>query len=1432
MPVSFNSPPRNFFLLGSGSEQGVTNFFHNINRSSLTDGQYSVSDTGYTVSDQKFLLAGSGKDSNTVSFGFIEKQAYDAETDPANPTNVEAWRTKVNSSISGNNCTLNFMRQTGEYGGDIIAGGKSNGVPWISKFDLNGVEVWSSTSQTADVEYFDVAVKSDKIYACGYKNLIGSDQVAFVEKWDSDGNPLWGKSATRIGGDVRLRAIAANDRDQVVAVGAIDGVEWQGYVVKLDANTGEIIWDLTINSGEEYQSGSKNPIELRDVYIDAKDQIYIVGSESIYTTGVFNNGIIFKYSAEGNLIWQRRTALGEEQCYYKVWSDTAVEQTVVISHEVVAGSPTKRGPSLIKYSKNGDIVFKRRIQSSTNFSDEPYGLEGDPSFYYILFVDEQENVGTGASKTYNFGKVSSSGNGFGEFTYDATNSKTITYSVNSAADRIGRLSDGSVRNDTSDQISYPYNGLKTLFDDYAINIAYKKTRHEDKDVFSYGGSPSIRTVSPDLLSYANETYDITTAGGGTPVGQAEFTTVGTYSWTAPAGVTSVSVVCVGAGGTGGAYGGGGGSLVYKNDITTVPGTAYTVEVGGTNTEEDANGQLVNKWAGNSSVLGTEAYGGAGGYVAQGQRQGDGYGLNYDGGGKGGFRSTDFYQSGVGYKGGCGGGAGGYSGDGGGAGGGLGAGGNASGGGGGGGATGSSGNSFGGGGVGIYGEGSSGSGGTPVHNGGNGFGGGGSGGGNGTERQSGSNAEAGGGLYGGGGGGNNDSSPLVTSNRGAVRLIWGPGREFPSTLTADQTPSGGSVTTTYIKDLTGNGNDATISGPTLNADGHWDFAGGTTGTQVIDTGVNAGSVTNLTIECWIKVDTYTNSGSGITIGDTGATRSSYLGVGTSGGNSIDWRFYLDPYQQECEYFTDSNDWQHCVGTYDQDAGYGTMRLYVNGVLRDTAINTGNTSAIDFSSGRNILLGTNTYNSAEGDLDGKIGEVHISKKTLTAGEVFQNYNATKIKYINEAPDTTAKVVTGVVVDSSIQLNYDFGHKTTLNRATNLIPYSYMVENSWDEGSGGTLTMNAGFAPDGSYTAAKALSSSNDIDLNPKLTWDGVGNGAVTIEPNGTYTFSVWLKASTPEQVGNSFKVRMKRVSGTLFNPENTITLTADWKRYSVSGTVNADNTQLMCYVGGFVGCEALVWGAQLEGGISLNSPVLESYVQTYGTGITYKDGDDFITNKLYDMGGNEKVTGTPAKLIASYDVVNRITEKEKGVYFDGKESRIFIPVVTDGGGNLLQGATGFSGQAFTLEAWVYALSFTSIDGDTDQVIVGLGTTGLNGQLAFQNGQLRGRGGTGVFNEWALDPATCSVQQWYHVVCTYGSQRYVNLYKNGSEVATYDAGAGLAPSISDNQTVGIGTYDNADNSFAYAGWMGQVRIYNRTLTAAEVLNNYNATRGKYGV
>jgi hypothetical protein len=71
------------------------------------------------------------------------------------------------------------------------------------------------------------------------------------------------------------------------------------------------------------------------------------------------------------------------------------------------------------------------------------------------------------------------------------------------------------------------------------------------------------------------------------IGDQLFTTPGTYEWLCPLGINSVSVVCIGAGGSGGGVnpttragaGGGGGGLGWKNNIPVIPGKRYTVVVG-------------------------------------------------------------------------------------------------------------------------------------------------------------------------------------------------------------------------------------------------------------------------------------------------------------------------------------------------------------------------------------------------------------------------------------------------------------------------------------------------------------------------------------------------------------------------------------------------------------------------------------------------------------------------------------------------------------------------------------------------------------------------------------------------------------------------------------------------------------------------------------
>lgn len=265
-------------------------------------------------------------------------------------------------------------------------------------------------------------------------------------------------------------------------------------------------------------------------------------------------------------------------------------------------------------------------------------------------------------------------------------------------------------------------------------------------------------------------------------GQTAYTGAGTYSWVCPADVYYVNVVAVGAGGGGIASssagaGGGGGGLGWINNYAVTPGNSYTVVVG---LGGDGGSTAVD--GGDSYFVSTATVCGFGGKRAVG---------NVGGSGGTCFPSTQGGNGGnggdctvAGYSGG-GGGAGGYSGNGG-AGGigtitsaaaanGFGGSGGGAGGGGGGDSAFTGG---GGGGVGILGEGSSGAGGAgSVASYGLG-GGGGSGG------SAGGVAAAG--SYGGGGSGSDNTTSFGDPDGagGAVRIIWGPNRAFPSTNTGD------------------------------------------------------------------------------------------------------------------------------------------------------------------------------------------------------------------------------------------------------------------------------------------------------------------------------------------------------------------------------------------------------------------------------------------------------------------------------------------------------------------------------------------------------------------------------------------------------------------------------------------------------------------------
>ena len=259
-------------------------------------------------------------------------------------------------------------------------------------------------------------------------------------------------------------------------------------------------------------------------------------------------------------------------------------------------------------------------------------------------------------------------------------------------------------------------------------------------------------------------------------GQVQFTTAGTYSWTAPAGVTSASVVAVGGGGgpdrnTGRVGSGQGGGLGWKNNITVVPGSSYTVEVGAGGIRP-ANTTVIGYNGGNSYFISLATVAGIGGLGKSNTLANSGSFVG-DGGGIGGGGATTIRGSGGGAGGYAGNGAAGVAGPGT-----PGIAGPAAPPGGGAGAGGSGPGGAGGGGVGILGQGPSG-GASPAattDNGGRGGSGGTNGGPSGTNIGT-------GGTH-GGGGGTLGTAGAQSGGTGAVRIIWGTGRAFPSTGTGN------------------------------------------------------------------------------------------------------------------------------------------------------------------------------------------------------------------------------------------------------------------------------------------------------------------------------------------------------------------------------------------------------------------------------------------------------------------------------------------------------------------------------------------------------------------------------------------------------------------------------------------------------------------------
>lgn len=139
------------------------------------------------------------------------------------------------------------------------------------------------------------------------------------------------------------------------------------------------------------------------------------------------------------------------------------------------------------------------------------------------------------------------------------------------------------------------------------------------------------------------------------------------------------------------------------------------------------------------------------------------------------------------------------------------------------------------------------------------------------------------------------------------------------------------------------------------------------------------------------------------------------------------------------------------------------------------------------------------------------------------------------------------------------------------------------------------------------------------------------------------------------------------------------------------------------------------------------------------------------------------------------------------------------------------------AYTKMAWFYVTSFST----ANNIISGGNGAEHAFWMASTNKLNAGHNGS-----WStiVGNTTLSLNTWYFGAVTYNSTTGWVLYLNGVQ----DATNGTTTTFNGTQEVLIGGYGTGANPFT--GRISYALVYNRVLSAAEVRENYNATKGRY--
>lgn len=272
-----------------------------------------------------------------------------------------------------------------------------------------------------------------------------------------------------------------------------------------------------------------------------------------------------------------------------------------------------------------------------------------------------------------------------------------------------------------------------------------------------------------------------------------------------------------------------------------------------------------------------------------------------------------------------------------------------------------------------------------------------------------------------------------------------------------------------------------------------------------------------------------------------------------------------------------------------------------------------------------------------------------------------------------------------------------------------------------------------------------------------------------------------------------------SGTSFNTKAE-TWQRVYKTYTVS-SVNNLTAAKNCYMYGHNGGAGVIKIADVQIEVGLPSPFIAETSEATSTRSN--------TDTLVDLTGNSTITA------------NSLTYNNDGTFkFNGTSDYMNAGSLSELNGS----------QSISFDAWVKVDNLAT----TDRKIICYkrdADTNANFQLR------RGYNTDGLYYQWhnsawqtfAIDNFFDNTSDWHHVTIVHNpsASTQVVCYKNGEQFTTYTGNSTAINWLAATLFIG---YRTAAEYFD--GNISNVKIYNRELAAAEVKQNFEATRGRYGI